>query len=63
MTVCLFLSLADACVKARVGRKADESLNMSHKEREGDMGSLKKAFGSWVKLIPKQTKKSFGCKH
>lgn len=32
MTVCLFLSLADACVKARVGRKADESLNMSHKE-------------------------------
>ena len=32
MTVCLFLSLADTCVKARVGRKADERLNMSHKE-------------------------------
>lgn len=32
MTVCLFLSLADTCVKARAGRKAVERLNMSHKE-------------------------------
>lgn len=32
MTACLFLSLADTYVKARVGRKAEERLNMSHKE-------------------------------
>lgn len=61
MTVCLFLSLADTCVKARIGRKAVERLNMSHKETfivsvEGDMGSLKKPFGSWIKQISKQKK-------
>lgn len=63
MTVCLFLSLADTCVKARAGRKAVERLNMSHKETfiisEGGGGAdtnnlKKKAFGSWVKPISKQ---------
>lgn len=67
MTVCLFLSLADTCVKARVGRKAVERLNMSHKETfiisiEWDTVRLKKAFGSWVKPISKQ-KNPFECKH
>lgn len=62
MTLCLFLSLADTCVKARVGRKGVERLNMSQKETfvisvegGGHGQSQKKAFGCWVKPISKQS--------
>jgi len=50
MTVCLCLSLADTRVKARVGRKAVERLNMSHKEtfilrvERGGHGQSQKSF-------------------
>lgn len=40
MTVCLFLSLADTCVKARVGMKAVGRRH--HKHREGTWAVSKK---------------------
>lgn len=60
--MCLFLSLADTCVKARVGRKADEKLNVSHKEifiislARGGHAQSQKSFWQLGELISKQEK-------